>query len=849
MKTHALPATLLFALLVCPAAAQAPLPKMELHLQCLDGNAADVVGPEVSNGSVTERVWGLQGRRREVWEVSTRERQHDEEDKDFATRLAWGAIDLVGGAPNPQDRLFTLTQRQVQKTETGETVFPAVIKVDRIANPSAPETLQVFTFSEDERPTHICTIPDADKLIVLMGFVPGPPFVPSELRIYDYSSGVLPDPLLPPLGVAQIPSGVTECSQGLKNLIHAQVEEIGQQRMALISATVDDPVCVENVQAAALVVCNVENPANPLFYADDLYTQTWQPCRPVPPPPEPCLDWRFEGLTHVRTTDMKDLVYVVGGADVQLTELDVTNVAIAGIGIVEEATYPVNSADLLFQIAADPEAPGASDYLYIIGRQYAYVVDRAHIGSPGSVKSTAAGFGNGPAGDVQFMLADPTGTPRREIWSLAMQQARYVFRVTDFTQDADPTLEFPDTSEGYHSAGPTDGAVASFGWESVYVLTFGGVVRYDISGSVPVPAVYQPACDPCSGLGQKDFVTEHLELVNMGTAGSTDWRLIAATAEGSFFEWPLDPVTHEPLEGELKHPPAGYWDVVPPWQGATYGNDIVTWTPQPTGDKWVFIDYSDTGGADLGIGRYNWSTDSWPVLPTKALVWHDPTPMVLPNITPNIRDLAAEGEKWLLAAANGGFLVVDVLTWQVTDFVYTNAVQGVAFANVQGIEKYGNRIFASLGDGTNRFALAMYAFDPGTGHVVGPTGGQTDAPIQVLFDGSAGKPDHFPGVFLDGGERMSLIETKANPKELRLYSGTQNGNLLEIGWKASTDTMTPLSYWHNGGYFNSIASCDVYKDYNAIPAGFGPSPLTYTLRVVVGKTLETFEIVTPPDMP
>lgn len=61
--------------------------------------------------------------------------------------------------------------------------------------------------------------------------------------------------------------------------------------------------------------------------------------------------------------------------------------------------------------------------------------------------------------------------------------------------------------------------------------------------------------------------------------------------------------------------------------------------------------------------------------------------------------------------------------------------------------------------------------------------------------------------------------------------------------------MTPLSYWHNDGYFDSIASCDVYK--TAVPTGgfaFGPVP-DFTLRIVVGKTMETFEIVIPPDMP
>jgi hypothetical protein len=389
--------------------------------------------------------------------------------------------------------------------------------------------------------------------------------------------------------------------------------------------------------------------------------------------------------------------------------------------------------------------------------------------------------------------------------------------------------------------------VASFGWESAYVLTFGGVVRYDISGTEPVPAGYQPANDDSLLPADQDFTTEHLKLVNFGTPGIPEWRLIAATAEGSFFEWPLDAVTHDPEEGEVKQPPPGYWPGG--WTGGTYGNDIATLT-HPTG-KWVLIDYSNTAGVELALGRHNWTTGDWPISPmgVGALKWQDPTPE-LPNITPNIRDLNAEGDKWLLAAANGGFLVVNAVTWVVTDYVYTNAVDGRSFAIVGGIEKHGNRIFASLGDATNRFAVAMYAFNPSTGRVVDLLGQPTDAPIQVLFDGIPGKPDDFPGVFINEGEKMSLVQLPGSPKKVRLYSGTGNGHLLEIEWQESTDSMTPLSYWHNGGYFDHVADCNVYMMPTVPPGGssFGPV-VDFTLRIVVGKTRETFEIVSPPDMP
>lgn len=504
---------------------------------------------------------------------------------------------------------------------------------------------------------------------------------------------------------------------------------------------------------------------------------------------------------------------------------------------------------------ADPEASAGSDYLYIIGRQFAYVVDRANLGVGEYFQKTAVGFGNGPAGDAQFLLkgSGGTGQDRREIWTLATQQARYVHRVTDFTQDGG-ALDNPE-SDGYPSAGPTDGAVASFGWESVYVLTFGGVLHYDISGSEPVPAGYQPACDPCSGVAQKEFTTELLELVNFGTVASPQWRLIATTADGGFYAWPLDPVTHDPQQGQAFQPAAGYW---PAWtDGFSYGNGIASATHQATGFKYVFVDYSNAAVAGLGdnrfaIGRYNWTLGGWPGMP---ITWKDPTPGVAPDILPQAHDITVEGNRWMLIAANGGFFVIDLLAAvnPVTDWVYTNDVDGVSFSDVWGTEKHGNRIFASLADAdasNNRFALAMYAFDANTGHVIDLQGQQTDDPVQVLFDGSAGKPDHFPGIFLNGGEKMSLVQIQASPKILRLYSGTGNGHLLEIEWREATDAMTPLSYWHNGGYFDHIADCNVYMIPTVPPGGasFGPE-VDFTLRIVAGKTRETFEIVQPPDMP
>lgn len=845
MKIVALLPTVL-ALAASPLAGQTPLPEMQLELESRDGNAADVSGPDVvtSAAATGSRVWGAGGRRRPAYQVSNRERRFFEEDDDFATKLVALEVD-VDNASSIQDRLFSLTARQVAQSEIGTTTIPATIKVDRIEFQNAPFTLQTLHFPASDAPLGIRVVPDANLLLVLTA---------QEFRVYSYDNPArtLPtDPLDPtvlgsPLGVATLPTGTTTHGHTFGAMRGAVVASIqtptGDQRVALVTATISGSGCAPlgKPQPWGLLVCNIEG--SPFFYDTDLSKQAWEPDRPSG---APCEEWAGHGVAHVRTTglDPRDLVYFVGGEKIGLTELDVTDVSNPSIGIEEKLSF--ESTEPLFRVVADPEAPAVGrDYLYVFGRHNAYVVDRAKFGMPpGWVTSASAEFSiNGPAGDAHLVLTDTTlGPGRREAWTLGQQSARHLRRVTDFTQDGLGLLDDP-VSDGYYAAGPTDGAVANFFWKDAFLPTFGGVVRWDISGTEPVPVEtsYQPAHDTVT---QHDYTTEHLELVDLGPAGNPAWHLIAPCALGNFFAWPLDSTTHDPLPGAI-YEPAGYWPGG--WSGVTYGNDIAMMTHPTTGEKYVYVDFSNHPTGNIGIGRYNWSTGSWVAPP---LIWTDPA---LPHdITPNVRDLSVEGT-WMLAAANGGFLVIDLLTWQVTDHVYTNDVDGLSFGKVMGIERHGDRIFVSLADPTNRFAFAMYHFDAASGHVIDPgTGLQGDVPLQVLFDGSAGKPDDFPGVFLDGGERMSLIQTQADPKQLRLYSGSGNGSLVEIEWDETTDTMTPLSRWHNGGYFAHVGDCNVYKLLSAKPGGsslLDPEP-SFTLRILVAKAQETFEIVSPPDMP
>lgn len=851
MKIRAL-LLLALALPALPARAQAQLPLMDLHDEARDGSPADVGGPAVVPAAVASdsRVWGAQGRRRVAWRVSDRLRFLDEEDQDFNTALQAVEADMDDPVLSNR-RLFTLTARRTQQQEGGGTQeFPATIKVDQINDPTSPFPLQTLKFDPSEQPLVLRTIPDANLLLVVML---------RELRVYDYGPSLLlptdpSDPALlgAPIGVAALPTGTFTCSTGATHSyntlrdVHVATIQVGagEERMALVTATMQDAVCQPfgKPTPQGLLAVSLANPAQPAFYDTNLTTQTWHPCRPVG---GHCEAYAIGGFAHVRAGGL-DLVYVCGGWKVDLMELDVTGVSDPLAGMKQLGSHPLlpgdpTPGDPLFDVVVDPEAPAAGhDFLYLIGRQNVYAVDRGNLGGTNFVQSTPANLGhNGPAGDAHLMLDDTLlGAARRETWTLGSQNAPFVHNVTDFSQTGGGAVAPPLAPEGYYSAGPADGGVANFNWESVYLPTFGGVVRWDISGPAPLPnpnpGSYRPA-----KVGAQSYITEHLELVDLGPLGSPSWHLISSCAQGNFFSWPIDPTSHDPLAGAIHDPGGSYY----PWAGG-YGNDIAVGTDAGTSDKWVYVDHSHGGSDRIGFGRYNWTTGSWS---TPPLVWEDAVPK---EIVPNVRDLSVDG-KWMLAAAEGGFLVVDLDTWQVSDQVYTSAMAGLSFTRVTGIERSDDRIFVSLG-GPDRYGFAMYDFDPMNGRVLDPiTGLPGDTPHQVLLDQAAPGQDDFPGVFLKEGERISLVQTQAVPKRLRLYSGTGNGHLVEIEWDELTDTMTAKSRWHNGGYFEEIADCNVYKI--GIPGGFssssfGPGP-AFTLRILVAKTRETFEIVSPPDMP
>jgi hypothetical protein len=920
MKLDALLITITLALTAeaVPVTAQTSLPSMVPLQVSKEGNPADLAGvEEVDAGFPDSRIWGGGGRRRNAWEPNSKMRNFNEEAKDLLTGAVAYEVDVSSG--NSQDhRLFTLTSKQILRNDSGAvaTIIPARLRVDNIANQTAPIPHQPdIVFADDESPGFLRVSPD-DKLLLVGVQVPSPPSPApkyhGEIRVFDYTTGTLVEVSSTPLpAYDSMNPNLTGCGHYFTLPKDAQIARIQtvetapgsgvwlEERMALVTANVasptgDPPPCDDSAlvkQTRGLLVLNLQNPAQPYWLDTDLSTQAWDPCRT---PGDKCDDWFTAGFCHVRAQSfnpahashqLRDYVYMTGGVEVGIRRIDLTDVIDPLVGIPQDDMFelsiaPGGAVDGLFAVRTDPQD---QDLLYVYGRQRAYVVDRptldpfhpsgvvSYVRSPQSSDLT---FGND--GDAHLVLVDPgAGLVERESWTLADSSADYVLRITNFLQDGMGGLDAPDTQHGeFFSAGPTDGAVADFLHSLAYALTFGGVARWDITAGnelLPAPGSYQPA-----KVGGMSHTTESLELADLADLAippnPPDQELIANTADGGFVSWKIDlnPMSAsylDPLAASYWEPPSGFWptdDTMPSEPG--YGNDIAVWNNE--GVKWVILDYSSTADQEFGFGGMRWNDGFWP---PQAIRWKDDgsdTPSGWSAIIPKVRDIYIH-RNCLVAGANGGFLTSRLPMNKVTDHVYTNDIGGLGFNRVLGValytdpdDDYPDRLFVSLGDTglppsgqpNNRFAFAMYGFDAQTGTVVDASGNPTESPLQVLFDGQSAKPDDFPGVYVGGGEQVSLVRISANPLKLRLFSGSGNGVTLDIEYNGSTDLMTPRSFWHNGGYTGPVGKTTPYllPKAGGGSAGFGPGlggpVVDYELRLVVTKHQETFEIVNPPDM-
>lgn len=122
---------------------------------------------------------------------------------------------------------------------------------------------------------------------------------------------------------------------------------------------------------------------------------------------------------------------------------------------------------------------------------------------------------------------------RRILWSGTRHEVEYALHGIDVSDPRAPRV----IAQRWWLAS-SDGAVAIPEWDSVYLPTWGGIARYDISDPTrPVPRGYQPA-----GVG----ATEHIEWIWRDEDSREEAYLVTPQGNGPILLWPVSRQNPDP---------------------------------------------------------------------------------------------------------------------------------------------------------------------------------------------------------------------------------------------------------------------------------------------------------------
>jgi hypothetical protein len=329
------------------------------------------------------------------------------------------------------------------------------------------------------------------------------------------------------------------------------------------------------------------------------------------------------------------------------------------------------------------------------------------------------------------------------LWSLEREPVSHNLRSFDVSGAA-PLLR----ETGWWWVG-CDTAVYAPAWRSLYVTTFGGVVRFDVSDPLHPLLAGGYFSSTGSSYAPSTGVTEDAALLSAG--GSS--RLLTARGSGGFDAYPVsaaapDPGPATPIPSDL--PNFTYNNAVEVYQaplGALYAlTDATAATP---GGTRFFL---EAARYHAESGTFSWSARTVGVVPPEEI--QDP-------LTSN---LAIEG-RFAFVGARGLFFVVDLAdlpgALPVRDVV-TVAVPGSGNVFVRGIAPAGKHLFVALrGAQPGESEVRVYAFDEESGDV-------DEVPVARVAAGDPGVPEDF-----------NLFErARLSPDKQRLFICGPKGKLF-----------------------------------------------------------------------
>jgi hypothetical protein len=348
-------------------------------------------------------------------------------------------------------------------------------------------------------------------------------------------------------------------------------------------------------------------------------------------------------------------------------------------------------------------------------------------------------------------------------------------------------------------------------WDALYLPTFGGVVRYDVSdpsNPMPIPDGYQPTA--------LDLV-EHIDIVWPDPSKADEALLLTATGTGSVQLWPVSATEPNPGEPILIERPdfTGAPFHIPP-SVIVYGNDVTYY--QQGGETWVLADSGIRGlFKRIVLVAYPLSLSSdgtWTSLPGSAVYDSEGSD----EIKSNAKQVTVNGDHAFISG-HGGFFVVrlddlpDGLIETVAQ-VPVNLNSDEEFDDVQGIAVDETGTFIFIATDSSR-AVASYSFNPDSGAV--------DGPLDILFDGLP-LFENLPGTTSRG---------RYHAETDRFYISGRKGTIVTVDVSDPED-LKLISVWKNSTYEGEV------QDVRVVDFGSGP-------RVLMVTDGEGFSILDPDD--
>ncbi len=440
--------------------------------------------------------------------------------------------------------------------------------------------------------------------------------------------------------------------------------------------------------------------------------------------------------------------YIACGKGGQLTTLNVTDPAnIAFVGKMDiTPDFPV------FKVLASED----NTRLYVASTNVLHVVDVISQQVLGSVN---AGFFDAGDHDMTFYKQGSN----KYIWTATHFSVNHVLHSVNVTNDNAPIR---DVSHWWISS--SDGAVAVPEWNSIYLPTFGGVVRYDVSDEtdpVAVDSSYQPA----------NGTTEHICVCWPDMSDKDHAYLLTAPGNGGVQYWAVSKGNPNPASPQKVFEKPQAWGNDP-----VYQNDVAFY--HKAGVCYFLSDLANRKTHAVALQVYNTETQQW----RNAIESDD-------NLKANSHNITVHGD-YAFVTCEGGIFIVDLsglpASVSVTDEVLTDPKGASAVATSPD----GAYIFVATDPG----AVISYSFNNSTGKV--------SAPLYTLT-----------GDTIWGATSRARYHEALN----KLYVACRGGNLMEVD-VADPSSMTLLSVWNNGAYTGEMQDCHIYD--------FGNGPRILTVK-------------------